>query len=51
MSIEIVVAHCAELGVKVYLIDPAELVVIAEGLHVPVMLLVDVTDKFPGVAF
>ena len=44
-------AHCPVLGVKVYEVDPAVLVVIFEGFHVPVTLFEDVVNKLPGVAF
>jgi hypothetical protein len=34
-----------------YEVDPAMLVLIVEGFQVPDMLLVEVVDKFAGVAF
>ena len=48
--IVVVVAHCPAVGVKVYVVVPALAVLIADGLHVPVMLFVDVVDKVAGVA-
>ena len=38
------------MGVNVYVIVPAEAVLIADGLHVPVMPFVEVPGNAPGVA-
>ena len=45
-----VVAHCPAVGVNVYTVDPAEAVLIVDGLHVPVILLLDVVGSVPAVA-
>ena len=46
----VVVPHCPADGVKVYTVDPAEAVLMVDGLHVPVMPFKDVVGKVPGVA-
>ena len=46
----VVVAHCPAEGVNVYTVDPAEAVLIVDGLHVPVMLFSEVVGRVPGVA-
>ena len=43
-------AHCPALGVKVYVVVPAVAVEITAGVQVPVIPLVDVFDRVPGVA-
>jgi hypothetical protein len=45
------VAHCPAFGVKVYVVVPAVVVLIAAGLQVPVMPLFDVAGKAGAVAF
>jgi len=45
-----VVAHCPVVGVNVYVVVPSLAVVIAEGLHVPVIPFAEVVAKFAGVA-
>jgi len=45
MSIETTEAHCPPLGVKVWVVVPAFVVLIIAGLHVPVIPLVDVDTK------
>ena len=46
----VVVAHCPAVGVKVYTVDPAEAVLIVDGLQVPVMPFSEVVGRVPGVA-
>jgi hypothetical protein len=41
MSIVVATAHCPAVGVKVYVYNPAEAVVIIGGAHVPVMELLE----------
>jgi hypothetical protein len=43
--IVVVVPHCPAEGVKVYVEDPATAVFIVAGLHVPVILLVEVVGN------
>lgn len=46
----VVVAHCPAAGVKVYVLVPAVVVLMAAGLQVPVIPLVEVPGSVPGVA-
>ena len=41
----VVVAHCPALGVNVYVVVPAALVLIVDGLQVPLMEFVEVSGK------
>jgi hypothetical protein len=48
------VAHvgaAVDVGVKVYVCDPTEVVLMTEGLHVPAIPFEEVVSKLPGVAF
>ena len=49
--IEIGKAHCPASGVKVYAVVPIVVVLIVEGLHVPVTPLIEVNSKFGGFEF
>jgi hypothetical protein len=46
----VVVAHSPAEGVKVYTLEPAEVVLIVEGFQVPVIPFSEVEGKVPGVA-
>ncbi len=46
-----VVAHCPASGVKVYVVLPAVEVLMVAGFQVPVIPLLEVTDKAGGVEF
>ena len=46
-----VVPHCPAVGVKVYVVVPTVAVLIVAGLHVPVMLLLDVVGNADAVVF
>ena len=43
-------AHCPAFGVKVYVIVPAEAVLMVAGFHEPVMPLPETAGRVPGVA-
>ncbi|CAM4441155.1 hypothetical protein FLTE109939_13310 [Flavobacterium terrigena] len=43
--------HCPGLGVNVYVVIPAVLVLIVAGLQIPVMLLFEVANNVGAVAF
>ena len=45
------IAHWPAFGVNVYAVMPVTEVLIIDGFHVPVMLLVDVVGKGVGVLF
>ena len=45
-----IVAHGSEVGVKVYMIDPALAVLIVVGDHVPIIPFVDVVGNAAGVS-
>ena len=47
--IVVVLAHWPAVGMKVYIVVPALVVLIVAGDHVPVMLLLDVVAKVAGV--
>ena len=51
MSIVAVVAQPDEVGVNVYVVVPVADVFIVAGLHVPVILLLDVVGSDGAVAF
>ena len=51
ISIVAVVAHWPAVGVKVYVVVPTVAVLTVAGLHVPVMVLVDVVGKAGAVVF
>jgi len=51
MLSDAVVAHCPADGVNVYVVVPAVLVFIVEGLHVPVIPLLDVVGRAEAVLF
>jgi hypothetical protein len=44
----VLTAHCPTAGVKVYVLVPEDPVFIVDGLHVPVIPLLDVVGKVPG---
>ena len=46
-----VVPHCPAAGVKVYVVVPTVDVLMVAGLHVPVMLLVEVVGNAGAVLF
>lgn len=46
----VVVAHWPTVGVKLYVVVPAEAVLIVAGLQVPVIALVEVPGNVPGVS-
>ena len=48
---DVVVAHCPTAGVNVYVIIPGVAVLIVDGLHVPVILLIDVTGNEGAIEF
>lgn len=50
ISIVTLVAHWPPAGVNVYVVVPAEAVFTVSGLHVPVIPLVDVRGRVPGVS-
>ena len=45
ISIVVPAAHWPDAGVKVYVVVPTDAVLIAEGFHVPVILLLDVNGN------
>jgi hypothetical protein len=51
ISIVIAVAHCPLTGVKVYVVLPVVVVLIVDGLHVPLTPLFDVTGNVGAVLF
>ena len=51
MLIVAVAAHCADDGVKVYVVVPAWLELIVAGLHVPGMPLVDIAGNAGAALF
>ena len=51
ISIVAVEAHCPAAGVKVYVVVPVTAVFIVAGLHVPVMLLFEVSGSPGAVPF
>ena len=51
IDIVAVVAHCPDAGVKVYVVVPGVDVLIVAGLHVPVILFVEVVGRAGGVEF
>jgi hypothetical protein len=46
-----VVAHCPADGVNVYVVVPAVVVLIVDGLHVPVIPFVEVVGSVGAVEF
>ena len=51
MSIVAVVAQPGDVGVNVYIVVPVADVLIVDGFHVPVILLLDVVGNVGAVAF
>ena len=43
--------HCPAVGVKIYVVVPAFVVVMVAGLHVPVIPLFDVAGNAGGIPF